>query len=454
MQNKKEINLTEGNLLKKLVLYALPLLLSGVLQLFFNATDLIICNIFGSENSTAAISSTTTLINLLVNFFLGLSIGSNILMARCFGARNQEKGQRIVYTSMIFSVVIGVAIGVFGFFCSRYFLVWMGTTADVLPLSTQYLKIYFIGLPFSIIYNFASSILRGIGDTKRPFIYLASAGGLNVLFNLLFVVVFKMNVAGVALGTALSQFLCAIFIVVDLLRRDEFIHFKFREVRFYKRDAMEIVRIGLPAGIQAFLFSLSNVLIQSSINSLGTDVVGGSGAASSLEGFVYTSMNAIAQSSVAFVSANYGAGKRDNIPKIVLYSVFLVLIVDFAIGGGILLFRNQLLRLYVSTEEAIAAGTQRLFVIVMFYFLCGWMDTMSYALRGIGHSTLPMIVTIVGTCILRVVWIFAIFPLSYFHNMRGLLLSYPISWILTGGTHFILFIILFKRLNNKFKQKK
>lgn len=442
----KEMDMTSGNIFKKLVVYAIPLVLTGILQLLYNAADLVICGMFGSPNSTAAISSTNSLIHLIVNLFLGLSVGANVLMARCYGEKNKEKGQRVVYTAMVFSILVGVVVGLFGFFFSRYFLEMMGTTSDVIHLSTKYLKIYFLGLPFSMIYNFGASILRATGDTKRPFIYLASSGIFNVLFNLLFVVVFNMDVPGVALGTIISQAISAIFIVIHLFKSNGFFYFKLSEMKLFASEALEIARIGLPAGLQGVIFSLSNVLIQSSINSLGTNVVGGNGAAGSLEGFIYISMNSIAQACVAFVSANYGAKNKENIKKSVIYSSGLVILMNLLVSSIIMMFQNELLGLYVHTEEAIEAGRQRIIIIGTTYFLCGIMDTFANSLRGIGYSVLPMIVSLLGVCGIRILWIYTIFPIESFHNIQGLTISYPISWVVTAIVHFICFVILFKKM--------
>jgi putative MATE family efflux protein len=367
-------------------------------------------------------------------------------MARCYGEKNKEKGQRVVYTAMVFSILVGVVVGLFGFFFSRYFLEMMGTTSDVIHLSTQYLKIYFLGLPFSMIYNFGASILRATGDTKRPFIYLASSGIFNVLFNLLFVVVFNMDVPGVALGTIISQAISAIFIVIHLFKSNGFFYFKLSEMKLFASEALEIARIGLPAGLQGVIFSLSNVLIQSSINSLGTNVVGGNGAAGSLEGFIYISMNSIAQACVAFVSANYGAKNKENIKKTVIYSSGLVILMNLLVSSIIMMFQNELLGLYVHTEEAIEAGRQRIIIIGTTYFLCGIMDTFANSLRGIGYSVLPMIVSLLGVCGIRILWIYTIFPIESFHNIQGLTISYPISWVVTAIVHFICFVILFKKM--------
>lgn len=438
--------MTEGNLFKKLIVFSIPLIFSGILQLFYNAADLIVCGQFGSEHSTAAISSTNALINMIVNLFLGLSVGANVLMARAFGAEDREKGQRVVYTSMIYALIFGVIIGVFGFFTCRTFLRWMGNPDETIDLSTRYLEIYFLGLPFSMIYNFGSALLRATGDTKRPFIFLAVAGLFNVGLNLLFVIVFHMDVPGVALATIISQGISAGLILVCLFKNKGFFHFSLKELRFYKKEAMEIAAIGIPAGLQGTIFSLSNVIIQSSVNSLGTDVMDGNGASSSLEGFIYVTMNAVAQASVAFVSANYGAKNKKNIGKVLRYALVLIFLIDL-LGCALLPLRIPLLKLYVGTDEAIAAAETRLVLIAATYFLCGFMDAFAYGLRGIGYSVTPTVVSLLGACGLRILWVFFFFPLPAFHSILGLALSYPVSWLITVAVHIAFFTVHYKKLN-------
>lgn len=446
----KTINMTEKRgLFTSLCLFIAPLMFTGILQLLYTASDLIICGTFGPEHSTGAISETNPLVNLIVTSFLGLATGANVLMAKCFGAKDREKGQRVVYTSMALSLVLGVAVGVFGAVCSRYFLQWIDAPSDIIDLSTEYLTIYFIGVPFTMIYNFGASIMRAVGDTKRPFFYLALSGVINVLLNLLFVIVFRMGVAGVAICTAISQFCAAAMVVFSMLRSKKgFYRFKLRSLRLYKSETFEIIRIGLPAGLQSFIFSFANLMIMSSINSLGsTHVVDGNGASSSLEGFVYTAMNSCAQGAMTFASANYGARNKSNISRVVLYSLALVMIVWAVLTAIILPLGEPLLKLYVSDPEAIEAGMQRLTAISVTYFLCGLMDTYAYSLRAVGHSTLPAVVSAIGGCGFRLLWIFFIFPVPYFNNLLWLAISYPISWVLTAGVHFICFTVLFRKIN-------
>lgn len=426
-------------------------MLSGILQLLFTASDLIVCRYYGSEHSVGAISSTNALINLIVNLFLGLSIGANILMARCYGQNDKEKGQRVAYTSFILSAVLGIVVGIFGATCSRYFLQWMGTNAELIDLSTEYLEIYFIGVPFSMVYNFCAALLRAIGDTQRPFYFLTASGVFNVGLNLLLVKVFNMDVAGVAIATAASQVLACIVVIVYIrFKKQNFFELHFKKMRFYKKEALEITRLGLPAGLQSALFSISNVMIQTSVNdlsnTLGPASVDGNGAAASLEGFVYTAMNSCAQGVVTFGSANYGVKDKANIRRVILRCLMLVTASWIIVGAIVLIFARPLLSFYVPASEGIDFALQRIYITVGTYFLCGFMDSFAFALRAIGYSVLPTIISTCGACGFRLIWIFFIFPIEYFHNITWLAISYPISWALTALVHLLCFIVLFKKL--------
>ncbi|MCH5156261.1 MAG: MATE family efflux transporter [Clostridiales bacterium] len=452
MSRSLAIDMTSNKgMVKNLIKFVAPLMLSGILQLLFTASDLIVCRYFGSEHSVGAIQSTNALINLIVNLFMGLSIGANILMSRRYGAGDKDGAQRVAYTAIILSVVLGVTIGIFGSICSRYFLQWMGTNPELIDLSTQYLAIYFIGVPFNMIYNYCAALLRAVGDTQRPFYFLTGSGVFNVLLNLLLVIACKMDVAGVATATAASQAVAATAVFLYIyFKKGNFFTFKFKQMRFYKKEALEIIRLGLPAGIQGSLFSISNVMIQTSVNQLsiehGAALVDGNGASSSLEGFVYTAMNSCAQGVVTFGSANYGAKNKQNIKRVIFRVIMLVMICWFVPSVFILAFHRGLLGIYVSTEEAINFGADRIFYTVGLYFLCGLMEIFAYSLRAIGYSVLPTVISTLGACGFRLLWIFVIFPINFFHNLTWLAISYPISWTLTALTHAIFFAVLFKRL--------
>ena len=445
---------SDKGMIRNLIKFVTPLMLSGILQLLFTASDLIVCRYFGSKHSVGAIQSTNALINLIVNLFMGLSIGANILMSRCYGANDKEKGQRVAYTAIILSAVLGVIIGIFGATCSRYFLQWMNTNAELIDLSTQYLTIYFIGIPFTMIYNYCAALLRAVGDTKKPFYFLTLSGICNVGLNLLLVIVFKLDVKGVAIATAIAQMLAAAMVFTYIcVKKDNYFTFRFKQMRFYTKEALEITKLGLPAGIQSSLFSISNVMLQTSVNELsnglgeelGPFLVDGNGASASLEGFVYTAMNTCAQGVVTFGSANYGAKNKANIRRVILRTM-LIVAVAWAIPSAFLLgFHRQLLGLYASSE-AVEFGTQRIFITIGTYFLCGLMDIFAYSLRAIGYSILPTVISTCGACGFRLLWVFFIFPINYFHNLTWLAISYPISWALTAFVHAICFMVLFKKL--------
>ena len=459
MTNAKVDMTSDKGMVVNLIKFVSPLMLSGILQLLFTASDLVVCRYFGSEHSVGAIQSTNALINLIVNLFMGLSIGANILMSRCYGANDRNKGQRVAYTAIILSTILGAIIGVFGATCSRYFLQWMNTNSELIDLSTQYLAIYFIGIPFAMIYNYCAALLRAVGDTKKPFYFLTISGVFNVALNVLLVVVFKLDVKGVAIATAISQMLASVMVFTYIcLKKDNFFTFRFKQMRFYKKEALEITRLGLPAGIQGSLFSISNVMIQTSVNELsnmlgkvnGPYLVDGNGASSSLEGFVYTAMNSCAQGVVTFGSANYGAKNKANIRRVILRTMMLVAVAWVVPSALLLAFHRQLIGLYVASSEAVEFARQRIFITIGTYFLCGLMDIFAYSLRAIGYSVLPTVISTCGACGFRLLWIFFIFPLDYFHNLTWLAISYPISWTLTALVHAICFFVLFKKL--KFDQ--
>ncbi len=451
--SKNEVNLTTGNLFKKIFFVSLPFMLSGVLQLLYNAADLIVCGKFGSEHSVAAISGTNSLINLIVQVFLGLSIGTSAAMAKAFGAKDKEKGDRVVHTTILLAIILGIFLSLVGVFVSYPLLKLMGTPSDVILLSKKYIVIYFLGFPFSMIYNFGASLLRATGDTKRPFFYLSFAGILNVILNLFFVIVCHLDVDGVAIATITAQGVSAFLVVRCLIKNKGFCQLKLSKLKVYKAEAIEIFRIGLPAGIQGTIFSISNVLIQSSVNSLGTIVMDGNGASSSIENFIYTCMNSIAQTSVAFISANYGAKNTKNIKLSILYSAILAASMGIIMGSVIVLFGPYLLGIYINNPQAIEIGYERLKVICISYFLCGTMEVLSNSLRGIGYSILPTVISLCGVCGIRILWIFTIFKKASFHNLKGLCLSYPVSWIITILIFLIIYLALKKKIFHQEKEK-
>lgn len=447
MNRKYEMDMTSGPLLRKLIVYAVPLMLSGMLQLLFNAVDVIVVGKCVDETALAAVGSTGSLINLIVGLFMGLSVGTNVLVARYFGAGKTRDVEEVNHTSICLGILFGTALAIFGFIFARLFLTWMGSPDDVIDQATLYLRIYFLGMPFNMVYNFAAATLRAVGDTKRPMYFLIIAGFVNLILNLFFVVVVRIGVAGVALATVASQALSCVLIIRCLLRTEGSVRLDIHKLKITKNKLPDLLSIGLPAGLQGILFSFSNVLIQSSINSFGSTAMAGNTAASNLEGFVYTAMNAFYQTNLSFVSQNLGAKKLGNIQKVVGLCLMLVSITGVLLGGGCYLAGNLLLRLYTDNTEAIAYGMNRLSYVARLYFLCGLMDTMVGALRGIGASLLPMVVSLMGSCVLRIVWIMTYFKMH--RSLGNLYVSYPISWALTTSVHVICFLILYKKLTKK-----
>lgn len=445
----RDNNLMSGNLFINIIKVALPLMLSGILQLFYNAADLIVCGQFGSDKSVGAISSTNSLINLIIGLFMGLSVGASVLMSRTYGAQDKEKAYRITHTAILLSIVIGVILGIFGMIFNRYFLIMMKSPTDVIDLSSQYLFIYFMGLPFSMIYNFGSALLRSIGETKKPFYYLTFAGIINVLLNLFLVIVLKLDVAGVAIATIVSQGISAILVINNLVKSNGYCMLNLKELKIYNLEMKEIIKIGLPAGFQSILFSLSNVLIQSSINSLGASVMNGSGAAQSLEGFGYVTMNSVAQTCVTFVGASYGANNKENINKSLKYSSFLIITIGLIVGLILMIFSRPLLSLYVSDPLDINYGYERMKIIVLTYFLCGLMDAYALSIRALGYSILPTIVSLLGVCGMRVLWVYTIFKIPAYHTIQSLAISYPISWLITGLIQFVILLIVKRKVFKK-----
>ena len=442
-QNK--IDMTEGPIVAKLVAFSFPLILSSVLQLLFNAADIVVVGRFAGDNSLAAVGSTSSLINLLVNLFLGLSIGTNVVAANYFGAKKQKDLHDTVHTAVLLSIYSGIILTVVGVIGAKRILRLMMAPEEVLVLASLYLKIYFGGITATMVYNFGSALLRAKGDTRRPLYILFIAGVINVILNLFFVIVFKMDVAGVALATVISQTFSAVMVIILLVREKDDFHLDLKKLQINRDILFRIMKIGLPAGFQGIMFSFSNVIIQSSVNSFGSIVIAGNSAAQNIEGFVYISMNGFSQGVLTFAGQNMGAGKRDRIKKIAIYSQVLIIIVGLVLGNLTFLFARPLLSIYSKNPEVIAAGTLRLKVICTLYFLCGIMDVMGNLIRGIGHSLAPMIVTIFGVCIFRLIWIFTVFQIPAFHTMECLLISYPISWFTGWAVHCVCFFVIWKK---------
>ena len=446
MRDKKyEIDMLNGPLAGKLLLFALPLMASSLLQLLFNAADVVVVGRYAGKEALAAVGSTSSLINLLVNLFVGLSVGANVTAARYLGANDREGVSATVQTSITIALASGLVLTLIGSLLSRQMLVLMSSPADVIDLAALYLKIYFLGMPANMLYNFGAALLRAQGDTRRPLYFLSIAGAVNVALNLVFVICFHLSVAGVALATIISQYISAALVLICLVRDQGALHLELGKLRIDSRVLRRILQVGLPAGFQGTIFSISNVVIQSAVNGFGsTAIVAGSSASSNIEGFVYTSMNAFYQTALTFTSQNYGACQCRRVDRI------FAMCAAYAAGFGLVLgnlayfFGHPLASIYApGDEEVIAQAVVRLGVICTTYFLCGLMDVPVGVLRGIGYSVVPMVVSLVGACGLRLLWVAFAFP--NFRTPAVLYLSYPVSWVITAACHLVFFLRVRKR---------
>lgn len=444
MKKSYEIDMCNGPILGKILVFSIPLMLSGILQLLFNAADVIVVGRYAGSQSLAAVGSTTSLINLLVNVFIGLSIGVNVLVAQYYGAKKEQDANDTVHTAVSLSLVSGFILIFLGVLAAKPLLELMGTPEDVIDKSVIYMRIFFAGMPATMLYNFGSAILRAVGDTKRPLYFLTIAGVINVLLNLFFVIVLNMDVAGVALATVLSQCVSAGMILVCLIQSDGCLKLKLKKLKIHKSKFKKILKIGLPAGMQGAVFSISNVLIQSSVNSFGSVAMAGNTASANIEGFIYNAMNAVYQTNLSFTSQNYGGRKYARINKILFTCIAVVSGVGLVLGLAAFAAGRTLLGVYSSDPEVLRFGMMRLAIFGTTYFLCGIMDTMVGSLRGIGASVLPMIVSLTGACAFRVLWIFTVFQWN--RTLTTLYLSYPVSWVITGIAHIICFILIRKKL--------
>ena len=431
-----------GSVLPKLLKFSLPLMLSSVLQLLFNAADIIVVGNFASEHSLAAVGSTTALINLITNLFLGLSTSSNVLSANYMGAGDDDRVSKTVHTSLLISVISGLILTVIGIAFTEQMLIWMQTPEEVLDLSAIYLRIYFGGMVAMMIYNFGSALLRSKGDTKRPLYYLAFSGVINIILNLIFVICFNMDVAGVGLATVISQCVSAFLVVRCLYKETDAFHFDFRKLKIDKKIMSKIFSIGIPAGFQGVVFSLSNVVIQSSVNSFGSVVMAGSAAAASIEGFVWVSMNSFSQGALTFTSQNIGAGKYSRVNKIAVIACSCAAVAGLVLGNLAYLFGTFLLGIYDPRPEIIEPGLIRMGLVCVLYFTCGLMDCIVGSIRGMGYAVTPTIVSLLGACGLRILWIFTIFQIPEYHTEFMLFVSYPVSWTITFLVHFICYIFM------------
>ncbi len=444
MEKQKQFDMLNGPLMGKIIIFAIPVILTGVLQLLFNAADTIVVGRYAGSDSLAAVGSTTSLINLLVNFFIGLSIGANAVTARLIGTGDKRGIEETVHTAVLTSLVSGVLLIFVGVVFTKPILILMGSPENVLNKSALYLRIYFIGMPVTMLYNFGSAILRAFGDTKRPLLYLTLGGIINIILNLIFVIAFNMDVAGVGLATVISQCISALLILKRFVTTQEDYRLNLRKLKIYKLRLKQMFKIGVPAGLQSVIFNFSNVIIQSSVNSFGASVMAGNAAASSIENILYIAMNSFNQAALTFISQNFGAGKIKRIIKIYGECIFLVCVVGIVMGAGIYAAASPLISIYSKDAEVIQYGIIRLSIMCATYFLCGMMDTTTGALRGIGYSFSSMCIALICVCGIRLVFVF-----TYFQSHRTyftLFVSYPLSWIAALALEALLFVYAYKKL--------
>ncbi|OUQ36018.1 MATE family efflux transporter [Faecalibacterium sp. An121] len=444
MRHSSEIDMCSGPLVGNLLRFSLPLMASGILQLLFNAADIIVLGQFASSSAMAAVGATSSLNSLMVNLFLGLSIGCSVVMAHSYGAQDWRRVQDTVHTAILLALFCGAALILLGLPLLPVLLGWMDTPADLMDQSVLYMRIVFLGMPAMMAYDFGAGILRAIGDTRRPLFFLTAAGITNACLNVFFVLVFHMDVAGVALATSISQYLSAGLILRCLARPGTRYQLHPRQLRLHKATLLQILRVGLPAGIQSVVFSVSNVLIQSSINSFGTLAVAGSTAAANIENFVYTAMESVYQAALNFTSQNIGAGKKERVPLILRDCLLLVAVIGAILGGLAVLFGRQLLSIYTSDPQVLPYGIDRIHVVCLTYLLCGLMDVACGVVRGMGAAVTPTVVSLTGACGLRIVWIFTVF--GSMHSLFVLYLSYPVTWIVTFTMHMVCFVWFYRRL--------
>ena len=445
--NKYEIDMCNGSIMDKLISFSLPLMLSSILQLMFNAVDIIVVGRFSGSQALAAVGSTTALINIFTNLFIGISLGANVLAARYYAAGRNKEMSETVHTAITLALISGVVMAFVGLIFAKGALELMGTPEDVIRLSTLYMRIYFLGMPFFMLYNYGAAILRAVGDTKRPLIFLIISGCANAVLNMTLVIIFHLGVAGVAIGTVISQMISCVLVLRCLYRSEESYQLRFSKLSIKSAYLKPIFQVGIPAGIQSTVINFSNALLQSSVNSFGSTAMAGYTAANNVLGFLYVSVNAITQACMSFTSQNYGVGKYKRMDRVLFDCLILTVGVAGVLGGGAYLFGAQIMRIYTQDPEVIACGLEILAITTVPYFLCGIMDLFPGALRGMGYSAVPMILSVIGTVGTRIFWIFAAFPQH--RSLYFLFISYPGSWAATIVMQVICFYFVRKRCINK-----
>ena len=441
--SKYEIDMCNGTIMDKLISFSLPLMLSSILQLMFNAVDIIVVGRFSSSQALAAVGSTTALINIFTNLFIGVSLGANVLAARYFAAGRDKEMSEAVHTAITLALISGVIMAFVGVGMSRTALSLMATPADVIDLSAVYMRIYFMGMPFFMLYNYGAAILRAVGDTKRPLVFLIVAGLTNVVLDLLLVIVIPLGVAGVAIGTVASQMISCILVLRCLYKSEGSYQLRFSRLMIRWVYLKWIFQVGIPAGIQSTVINFSNALLQSSVNSFGSTAMAGYTAANNILGFLYAAVNAVTQACMSFTSQNYSVGKQKRMDRVLLDCMLLSAGVSIVLGVGAYVFGSQILRVYTTETEVIQCGLEILSITTVPYFLCGIMDLIPGALRGMGHSAVPMVLSVIGTVGTRIVWIYGFFPQH--RSLHFLFISYPGSWIITIAMQAVCFWFVRKK---------
>ena len=450
-KNKYEIDMCNGTIMDKLITFAFPLMLSGVLQLMFNAVDIIVVGRFSGSSSLAAVGSTTALINVFTNLFIGISLGANVLAARFFAAGREKEMSETVHTSITFALISGIIMAVIGQICAKGALELMGTPEDVIGLSALYMRIYFLGMPFFMLYNYGAAILRAVGDTKRPLYFLIISGVINAVFNMVLVIVFDLGVAGVAIATVFSQMISCVLVLICLARTDASYRLYISKLGMKQEYLEQIFRVGIPAGIQSTVINFSNALLQSSVNSFGSTAMAGYTAANNVLGFLYMSINSVTQACMSFTSQNYGVGKYKRMDRVLLNCLILSVSVALLLGCGAYIFGTQILQIYTEDAQVVQCGLEILSITTVPYFLCGIMDLFPGALRGMGYSAVPMILSIIGTVGTRILWIFVFFP--QYRSLYFLFISYPGSWLATIVMQVICFVVVRRHVHSLAENK-
>lgn len=442
MAKSYQVDMTKGPMLKKIIFFTIPVMLTGILQLLYNAADVVVVGKFAGDSSLAAVGSTSSLINLIVNVFMGLSLGTGVIVAQSIGAKNKIRLTKTVHTAMLLSLISGIFVGIIGFTLANPLLKLMGSPDDIIDKAALYTRIYFLGLPGFMVYNFGAAILRSAGDTKRPLFILSLSGIANVGLNLIFVICFEMDVVGVALATIISQYISAVWIVVILIRENADYRLFINKLRIHKKELLQIIFYGMPMGIQGACFSISNVIIQSSVNSFGTLVIAGNSAAVNIEGFVHQVSCSFAQAAITFSGQNTGAGDYKRVRKALMLCSGLAFVFGLVTGFIVLILKTPLLSIYTDNPDVVAAGGIRMGIMCIFYWLCGIMDVTASTSRGMGKSIVPMIITLFFVCITRIIWIFTVFKI--FNTTESIYWSYPITWTLAIIGQLVYFTFVYK----------